>query len=480
MQELNCAIYTRVSTDNQAEVEFNSCQAQEEKIKSFINSQENLLVYKVYSDAGFSGANLERPALQVMLRDIQENKINVVIVYKIDRLTRSPKDFYNLIEVFEKFKVDFISVTERFDTSTPSGRLLRNIMLTFAQFERELVRERTIDKMLQRAAKGMWNGGLAPYGYKVVDKKLVPDKKEAEIVRLIFETYYNTGSLASTYEILKEKGIKDRQGNNFSKSAIQYMVRNIVYTGKIKYSGKIYNGIHKPIISEGLFNLAQGRHKEKIKKLRLNKAFLFAGLISCQECGSSMTPSFSTKKSKKRYYYYRCTKTFKRDWDSCNTREINADRLERFVVENLKRISLDTTYLESLIFKINFERSGYRSGLELKPYKVEDLLEMLKEFSQKIDTQDKIERILLVRRTIKDIKYSPSTIQINLYYKPKNLVGNNLNNIACGWVRAPAGDSNFLPASKNFGLNSRVKPSLLNHKDWLPLEDSNLGPGGYT
>ena len=129
---MNCAIYTRVSTDNQAEVEFNSCQAQEEKIKSFINSQENLLVFKVYSDAGFTGANLERPALQEMLRDIQENRIDIVIVYKIDRLTRSPKDFYALIEIFEEYKVDFISVTERFDTSIPSGRLLRNIMLTFA------------------------------------------------------------------------------------------------------------------------------------------------------------------------------------------------------------------------------------------------------------------------------------------------------------------------------------------------------------
>ncbi|MCM8782453.1 MAG: recombinase family protein [Candidatus Omnitrophica bacterium] len=383
------------------------------------------------------------------------------------------------MEIFEQFKVDFISVTERFDTSTPSGRLLRNIMLTFAQFERELARERTIDKMLQRAAKGMWNGGLAPYGYKVVDKKLVPNKKESEIVRLIFETYYNTGSLAYTYDTLKEKDVRDRQGNYFSKSAIQYMVRNIVYTGKLKYSGKIYNGLHKPIISDELFNLAQGRHKEKIKKLRLNKSFLLAGLLSCQECGSAMTPSFSTKKSKKRYYYYRCTKTFKRDWDSCNTREINANRLERFIIENLKRISLDTAYLESLIFKLNFEHSGDRSGLELKPYKVENLVEMLKEFAQKIDTQDKIEHILLVRRTIKDIKYSPSTIQINLYYKPQNLVGNNLNNIACGRVRAPAGDSDFLPVSKNFGLTLKSKPSSLNHQGWLPREDSNLGPGGY-
>src|SRR3989338_10678333 len=203
--QAKCAIYTRVSTDNQAEVEFNSCQAQEAKIKSFINSQENLLVFKVYSDAGFSGANLERPALQEMLRDIQENKINVVIVYKIDRLTRSPKDFYALIEVFEQYKVDFISITERFDTSTPSGRLLRNIMLTFAQFERELTSERTKDKLLERAQKGMWNGGGLPFGYKIVDKRLVPEEQKSQKLKQIFAIFAETTSLAKTFYLFSEK-----------------------------------------------------------------------------------------------------------------------------------------------------------------------------------------------------------------------------------------------------------------------------------
>ncbi len=133
---LKCAIYTRVSTDAQAEVEFNSCEAQQNKINSFIQSQEDMKVFKVYSDLGFTGANTNRPALQQMFSDIKDGKINLVIAYKIDRLTRSPKDFYQLIEVFDKYDVSFISVTERFDTSTPSGRLLRNIMLTFSQFER--------------------------------------------------------------------------------------------------------------------------------------------------------------------------------------------------------------------------------------------------------------------------------------------------------------------------------------------------------
>jgi DNA invertase Pin-like site-specific DNA recombinase len=145
--------------------------------------------------AGFTGAHLNRPTLQELLEDIKQGKVDMVLVYKIDRLTRSPKDFYQLIELFERYKADFVSITERFDTSTPAGRLLRNIMLTFAQFERELASERTRDKMLQRAQKGMWNGGLVPYGYKAIDKKLIPDEKEAEAVRLMFETYVENGRM---------------------------------------------------------------------------------------------------------------------------------------------------------------------------------------------------------------------------------------------------------------------------------------------
>jgi len=168
----NCAIYTRVSTDMQAEKEFSSCEAQEEKIKYFVESQNDFRVVKVYSDAGYTGANTNRPALQELLNDIDQKKIDAVLSYKIDRLTRSPKDFYQLIEKFDQYGVDFISITERFDTSTPAGRLLRNIMLTFAQFERELTSERTRDKMFERAKKGLCNGGNTPLGYERKNKKM--------------------------------------------------------------------------------------------------------------------------------------------------------------------------------------------------------------------------------------------------------------------------------------------------------------------
>lgn len=240
---MNCAIYTRVSTDNQAEKEYNSCEAQEEKIKAYIKSQEELKLYKVYSDPGFSGASLERPALKEMLNDIIARKIDCVLTYKIDRLTRSPKDFYTLIELFDKYGVAFISVTENFDTSSPSGRLLRNIMLTFAQFEREMTAERT-SKMKARAEKGMWNGGIIPYGYKNIDKKLVINEKEAECVREIFKIFIETQSLAETRRQINQE-YRTRAGKKFSKGSIDNILRNPIYYGKISYKGNLYDGIHK-------------------------------------------------------------------------------------------------------------------------------------------------------------------------------------------------------------------------------------------
>ncbi len=435
--KLRCAIYTRVSTDNQAEVEFNSCEAQEEKIRAFIKSQENMEVYKVYSDAGFTGANLNRPALNELLEDIKQRKIDVVIVYKIDRLTRSPKDFYYLIEIFEKYNVDFISVTERFDTSTPSGRLLRNIMLTFAQFERELASERTKDKMLQRANKGMWNGGIVPYGYKVENKKLVINEDEVRIVRKIFESYITSGSVAKVYNELKLSGVKDRNGIPFSKSRISYILRNVIYIGKVKYAGKIYQGIHKPIISEDIFGLAQEIHKKKKRVLRLYKNYLLAGLIKCKECSSYMTPSYTNKRKQrkiKRYYYYRCTKTTKRDWNACSTKMVSADRLEKYVFENLERISLDKQYIDSLIFRLKNDLSGGRTGLKLSELFSETFQSTLQHFLKTLPQKKGIEKNLLIKKFIKEIIYSKENIQINLYFS-KNFTLQDFSdsNIRDGW-----------------------------------------------
>lgn len=329
---MQCAIYRRVSTDNQAEKEYNSCEAQEEKIKAYVRSQENLNLYKVYSDLGFSGASLERPGVQKMLGDIIEGKIDCILTYKIDRLTRSPKDFYTLIELFDKHGVAFISITENFDTSSPSGRLLRNIMLTFAQFEREMTAERTRDKLAQSAERGLWNGGIVPYGYKNVDKRLVINEKEAEGVRDVFRTFIETNSLAETRRQINKK-YKTRAGKKFGKGSIDNILRNPIYYGKISYKGNLYDGIHKPIISEALFLKAQSIRKVRVRQeTKINHGYLLGGLLRCQECGSIMTPTYTKNwqrdgKSPRFTYYYRCTKTYKHDWNSCSIKSVNADKI---------------------------------------------------------------------------------------------------------------------------------------------------------
>jgi DNA invertase Pin-like site-specific DNA recombinase len=253
-KKTRCAIYTRVSTDMQAEKEFNSCAAQEARIRSFIESQEGFEVFKTYSDPGYTGANMERPDLQRLFQDVREKRVDMVITYKIDRLTRSPRDFYQLIELLEANGAGFISVTERFDTSTPAGRLLRNIMLTFAQFERELTSERIKDKFVQLAKKGMFIGGRTPFGYKLENGKLVLDPPRAEAVQMIFNTYAENRSLRAIQRLLKEKGILSTRGNEPTDTFVWHILRKRVYLGMVTHKGAAYPGQHPAIITEELFN----------------------------------------------------------------------------------------------------------------------------------------------------------------------------------------------------------------------------------
>ena len=409
-----CGIYTRVSTDNQAEKEFNSCETQEIKIRRFIESQEDMTVYKVYSDPGFTGANINRPALQKLINDIEHKRVDIIISYKIDRLTRSPKDFYNLVEIFEKSNVDFISVTERFDTSTPTGRLMRNIMLMFGQFERELTSERTRDKMLERARKGMRNGGTTPYGYMSVKKKLTPHPEKSKHIELLFETFVDTGSLA------KARAAINRY-HNFSKGYIASILRNPVYAGKIRYDGIVYDGIHEGIISEEVFNMAQTLHPQRIKRHKLYKHHLFASLVKCDTCGSTMTTSYVNKHRNgklKRYFYYQCTKTKKYDWNSCPTRQVNSDKLERYLASKLESISNDKYYLEALVYKLSRENMtlGDRQGVELSKteiqFSAESLRRLLLAVLKIIHSEKGASRNLKIKKYISEIIYSPEEIKI--------------------------------------------------------------------
>ncbi len=411
----NCAVYTRVSTTMQAEKEYNSCEAQRDKILSYVKSQEDLKIYKEYSDPGFSGSNLDRPGLNELLRDIAAGSVQAVLTYKIDRLTRSSKDFYGLIDFFEKYGVSYVSVTEHFDTSSPSGRLLRNIMLTFAQFEREMTVERIKDKMTQRAEKGMWNGGGRPFGYKSVNKKLAMDKKEAEIVRQIFERFVISGSLMKTIGFIKDSRFKDTYSKcPSSVGGVSFLLRNPLYVGHMRWADKLYQGQHEPIIAKELFDEAQSLTKEKQKNRKLYKEFLLSGLVRCADCGCAMTNSFTNKKEK-RYYYYKCYKTTTEGKDACKIKEVSAPRLEEFVINELTRISKDSQYIENLSFKIAHE-SPYPSRFELKEELVKKLSNSislsLSAFKNDVGRKPQVEKCLILRKTIQKIKYSKESLEV--------------------------------------------------------------------
>ncbi len=417
-----CAVYTRVSTDMQAEVEFNSCEAQEDRIKSFVSSQEEFEVFKVYSDPGYTGANLNRPGFQQIINDIRAGLIDMVVTYKIDRLTRSPRDFYQLIEFFEQHNVSFISVTERFDTSTPSGRLLRNIMLTFAQFERELASERVRDKVIQRVKRGHYYGGHPPYGYKPVKKALVFDPPRDRHVKLIFDTYVKTRSIRAIMRLLTKRKIYSRKGKPFVDSSIYSMLTHPIYTGKIVHKGKIYPGFHPVIISEELFNHVQKLMKETPRFHKENHPHLpFAGIIKCGECGSTMSVAFASKlnkEGKRKYYYYRCSKVGREGVEACGTKQISAERLHETVYNNLLRISLDTEYIKNLVFSLQNQTAHTRGKCVELPHLYKDLTPQklqnhLKAFIKTCARKNGIEKALLVRKGIKTIRYSKKSIGVD-------------------------------------------------------------------
>jgi site-specific DNA recombinase len=377
-----------------------------------------------------TGANTDRPGLQRLFADVKAGLLDMVVTYKIDRLTRSPRDFYQLIELFEAHNVGFISVTERFDTSTPSGRLLRNIMLTFAQFERELISERVRDKVIQRVKRGLHAGGCPAFGYKTENGMLAIDSPRDEHVRLVFERYVKTRSIRAVLRALKEKGIVSRKGNPFCDSAIWNMLRNHVYAGKIVHKEKIHPGRHPAIISEDLFAHVQ-RLVAEAPRLPPNPEnhLPFAGIIHCKECGSIMSVSFTYKKNKtcrRKYFYYRCNSVGHHGKTACSTRQIGTDRLHDMVYRNLFRISLDTEYLKNLVFSLqNQTRPGPKEGFEPTQdcYKItpENLQKSLTAYVKACARKTGIEKALAVRRGLRSIHYSKKSIRVDFVVETPEL-----------------------------------------------------------
>lgn len=317
--KLRCAIYTRKSSEEGLEQEFNSLQAQREACEAFITSQrgEGWQPLKAhYDDGGWSGGMLERPALQHLLADIRAAKVDVVVVYKIDRLTRSLLDFSKIVDVFDAYSVSFVSVTQAFNTSTSMGRLTLNVLLSFAQFEREVTGERIRDKIAASKKKGMWMGGFVPLGYDAKDRKLVINKDEAESVRFIFRRYLELGSVYKLKTELDAKRITSKQrlradgkvwgGRPIAAGALYLILQNPIYCGRIGHKKQSYEGIHKAIIEPGLWEAVQRSLAVNRRERRNGTGAKDPSLLACliiDANGKRLTPSHAVKCGK-RYRYY--------------------------------------------------------------------------------------------------------------------------------------------------------------------------------
>jgi DNA invertase Pin-like site-specific DNA recombinase len=301
-------------------MDFNTLDAQRESCEAYITSQraEGWKVLKAsYSDGGYSGGNMERPALKKLLAEIKDGKIQTVVVYKIDRLTRSLMDFSKLVEIFDEYGVTFVSVTQSFNTTTSMGRLTLNVLLSFAQFEREVSAERIRDKIAASKKKGIWMGGMPPIGYEAQDKKLIINKEEAKIVQYIFDTYLSLGCVAKLKRKLDDQNIVSKirtskrgrvvGGKPYSRGALYSFLKNPIYAGKIKHKDKIYEGLHKVIISEDVWNAVQKKLKNQatatLGRKHSRETNILKGLLFDSE-GTPYSPDYTKKKNGQIYRYY--------------------------------------------------------------------------------------------------------------------------------------------------------------------------------
>ena len=376
---IRCAIYTRKSSDEGLEQEFNSLDAQREACEAYIVSQRHagwIALSDMYDDGGLSGGTMERPALKRLLEDIQAGKVQIVVVYKVDRLTRSLADFAKIVDIFDAHNASFVSVTQQFNTTTSMGRLTLNMLLSFAQFEREIAGERIRDKIAASKKKGMWMGGNVPLGYDVKDRKLIVSEPEASTVRLIFRRYAELGSVALLRAELDRLGIVSKRregaggrlagGQHFSRGALYLMLQNRLYRGDIVHQGEAYPGQHEAILDPELWQIVQNKlavhRQERALAVGAEAPSLLAGLIVDAD-GSRMTPTHATKKAK-RYRYYVSASLLAGDHPQAQKgMRVPAGDIEALVLDRLRAFFSSRTDIGDALTPLDLEARAFDAAL---------------------------------------------------------------------------------------------------------------------
>jgi site-specific DNA recombinase len=360
---VRCAVYTRKSTHEGLEQEFNSLDAQREAAEAFIASQRGegwICIPDRYDDGGYTGGNMERPALKRLMADIEAGQVDCVVVYKVDRMSRSLLDFARIMETLEQRRVSFVSVTQQFNTTSSMGRLTLNILLSFAQFEREIISERTRDKIAAARRKGKWSGGRPILGYDIDPGggRLVVNEDEAARVRVIFKLYLEHESLMATIKELDTRGWTNKRwitrkghvvgGRPFNKHGLNHLLSNVLYIGRITHKGEVHAGEHAAIVDEEIFRRVQQLLKRNGatggKHVRNRFGAILKGLLRCVPCGCAMVHTH-TAKNGRRYRYYTCTTAQKRGWHTCPSKSIPAQEIEKFVIDQIRCIGKDKALL---------------------------------------------------------------------------------------------------------------------------------------
>ena len=372
------AIYTRKSVTEGLGQQFNTLHAQREAVEGHVRSMQRerwQALEERYDDGGFSGATTDRPAFQRLMADVAAGKVDVVAVYRLDRLSRSLLDFAGLMRDFEQCGVAFVSVTERFDSSTPIGRMTLNLLATFAQFERETIALRTKDKVSASRRRGMWTGGRPVLGYDVVGKKLVVNEPEAEVVRRVFDLYLEVGGLVATVEELRLRGVSNKRwttksgkvqgGSNFEKNSLGTTLRNVLYIGCVRAGDQVVEGEHAAIVEREVWDAVQARLAAQAPntgaRSTRRSTSLLSGLVRCK-CGAAMTPT-TAKGRRRTYAYYACAKLVKQGSAACPGSRVAAHVLEPFVVEKVREIGRNPAIVDAAIAADREERDIERAKL---------------------------------------------------------------------------------------------------------------------
>lgn len=386
---VRCAIYTRKSSEEGLALEFNSLDAQRESAEAYIASQKAegwVALPDRYDDGGFTGGNMERPGLDRLLTDINAGKIDCVIVYKVDRLSRSLMDFARIMSVFDSHKVTFVSVTQHFNTTHSMGRLTLNILLSFAQFEREIIGERIRDKIAAQRRKGKWAGGVPVLGYDVdrsgPSPHLVINAEEAAHVRQIFNMYLERGALLPTVQELRFRGWCNKKrttargkvsgGNFFDKGSLYTLLTNPVYIGKTIHKKDIFEGEHPAIVTPEIFkkvaDLLQFNRRTGNPTIRNRYGALLRGLLYCKSCDRVMVHTFAGKRGKKGqlYRYYTCCNAIKNGRDQCAAGSIPAGEIERVVVDQVRNLTRDPELLAEVVAEAQRETDQQLNSLQVE------------------------------------------------------------------------------------------------------------------